>query len=50
MTTRSQEPRAAERRGSWLALSELQGAALPSPVRKLLARISDELLADQELV
>ncbi len=50
LPTGSQDLRAAERRASWLALSELRGAALPSPVRKLLAKISDELLADQELV
>jgi A/G-specific adenine glycosylase len=30
----------AERRGTWLALSELAGAALPSPVRKLLRSIA----------
>ncbi len=50
LPTRSQALRATERRGSWLPLSELSGAALPSPVRKLLAAISDQLLADQELV
>jgi len=33
------QPLAAERGATWLALSELAGAALPSPVRKLLMRL-----------
>ena len=31
---------AAEKAATWLALTELRGAALPSPVRKLLARLA----------
>ena len=36
---------AAERRGTWLALSEIRGAALPSPVKRLLASL-DPTAAD----
>jgi A/G-specific adenine glycosylase len=47
---RTQDTRVSERRVIWLPLADLAGAALPSPVRRLLASVSDELLADQELV
>ena len=36
---RKARPLAAERGATWLSLSELSGAALPSPVRKLLQRL-----------
>ena len=36
---RKAQPLAAERGATWLSLAELQGAALPSPVRKLLQRV-----------
>jgi A/G-specific adenine glycosylase len=34
---------AASRAATWLALSELGGAALPAPVRKLLLRLNQPL-------
>ena len=37
---RKAQPIAAERGATWLPLSELQGAALPAPVRKLLRSIA----------
>jgi A/G-specific adenine glycosylase len=37
---RASKPIAAEKGATWLPLSELQGAALPSPVRKLLRSIA----------
>ena len=37
---RKAQPLAAERGATWLPLSDLQGAALPSPVRKLLRSIA----------
>jgi len=37
---RKATPLAAERGATWLALSEIQGAALPSPVRKLLRAVA----------
>jgi A/G-specific adenine glycosylase len=43
---RASAARAAERSAIWLPLSELAGAALPSPIRRLL----HELLADEELM
>ena len=41
LTPRKPSTLAAQRTATWLALSELDGAALPSPVRKLLKMVSD---------
>ena len=38
---RKAQPLAAERGATWLPLSDLTGAALPSPIRKLLERVSE---------
>jgi len=43
---RKATPLAAERGTMWLSLSDLAGAALPAPVRKLLKRVSGKLVSE----